>query len=75
MLPAKNGANEKLAEILNGLIRNIEVQSDADACYAIAAENAAIAGQGAFRLNTVYWATTASNRTSGSIRSATPSAS
>lgn len=53
VLPARD-ATQKQADIRNGLIRNIEVNSDADACYAMATENAAIAGQGAFRVNKEY---------------------
>lgn len=53
VLPARDATKEG-ADIRNGLIRNIEVNSDADACYAIAVENAAIAGQGLFRVVTEY---------------------
>jgi hypothetical protein len=54
VLPAKGDATQDTAEVLNGLIRNIEAQSDADSCYCIAAENAAVASQGAFRIVTEY---------------------
>lgn len=54
VLPAKGDATQETAEVLNGLIRNIEAQSDADSCYCIAAENAAVASQGAFRIVTEY---------------------
>jgi hypothetical protein len=54
VLPAKGKASKDIAEVFTGLIRNIEAQSDADACYCIAAENAAIASQGAFRIVREY---------------------
>lgn len=54
VLPAKGNASKEVAEVFTGLIRNIEAQSDADACYCFAAENAAIASQGAFRIVRVY---------------------
>lgn len=54
VLPAKGKASKDIAEVFTGLIRNVEAQSDADACYCIAAENAAIASQGAFRIVRVY---------------------
>jgi len=54
VLPAKGKADKIVAEVFTGLIRNIEAQSDADACYCYAAENAAVANQGAFRIVTEY---------------------
>lgn len=54
VLPAKGEASKEKAEIYNGLIRNIEAESDADACYSIALENAGISGQGAFLIETEY---------------------
>lgn len=54
VLPAKDGATVEAAEIFNGLIRNIEVQSVAKAAYTKAAENAAQAGIGGWRVVTQY---------------------
>lgn len=54
VLPAKDGATVEAAEIFNGLIRNIEVQSMAKAAYTKAAENAAQAGIGGWRVVTQY---------------------
>lgn len=54
VLPSKGPASQDIAEIENGIIRSIEAQSDAAACYVIAAENAAKSGQGAFRIVTQY---------------------
>lgn len=52
--PAGSEASEEIAEIYTGLIRNIEVQSDAQTTYVLAAESAARCGWGAFRLTTEY---------------------
>lgn len=54
VLPAKDGATVEAAEIFNGLIRNIEQQSIARAAYTKAAENAAQAGIGGWRVVTQY---------------------
>lgn len=54
VLPAKDGATVEAAEIFNGLIRNIEVQSMAKAAYTKATENAAQAGIGGWRVVTQY---------------------
>lgn len=54
VLPAKDGATIEAAEIFNGLIRNIEQQSVARAAYTKAAENAAQAGIGGWRVVTQY---------------------
>jgi hypothetical protein len=52
--PADSGADVKTAEIINGLIRNIEVTSDADAATDTAVEQAVDRGLGYFRINTRY---------------------
>jgi hypothetical protein len=54
VLPAKDGATVEAAEIFNGLIRHIEQQSVARAAYTKAAENAAQAGIGGWRIVTQY---------------------
>lgn len=54
VLPAKGEASQETADILNGVIRDIEAESDATACYVIAVDNAAQTGQGAFRIVTEY---------------------
>lgn len=54
VLPARGPASQDKADILTGIIRSIEAESDAAACYVKAASNAAQAGQGAFRILTEY---------------------
>lgn len=54
VLPARGKASQDKADMLNGMIRSIEAESDADACYEKAASNVAQAGQGAFRIVTDY---------------------
>ncbi|MBS0219148.1 MAG: hypothetical protein JSR91_00250 [Proteobacteria bacterium] len=54
VLPAKGPASQQTADILNGVIRDIEAESDAVACYVYAVDNAAQSGQGAFRIVTEY---------------------
>ncbi len=44
--PVGNGSNKETAHILNGLIKNIEVQSGADAVYDTALDNSVTAGVG-----------------------------
>lgn len=48
------GATGEVAEVLNGLIRNIEAESRADHAYVTAAENAAYCGMGHWRVTTEY---------------------
>lgn len=48
------GASEEVADVLNGLIRNIESQSRADQAYTTGAENAAYCGMGHWRVTTEY---------------------
>ena len=52
--PVDSKADPKTAEILTGLIRNIEVQSKADVAYDTAAESAIQCGKGSFRIITQY---------------------
>ena len=47
-------ASEEVAEILNGLIRNIEYTSDADVAYDTALDHAVTGGFGYFRIATDY---------------------
>lgn len=54
VLPSKGPASQEKADIFAGVIRSIEAESDATACYVRAAANAAQAGQGAFRVLTKY---------------------
>ena len=49
-----SGADPKTAEIMTGLIRNIEVQSNADIAYDTAGESCVNCGIGAFRIVTEY---------------------
>lgn len=52
--PVDDGANEETAEILNGLIRNIEYTSNADVAYDTALDHAVTGGFGYFRISTEY---------------------
>lgn len=52
--PVDSEADPKVAELLGGLIRHIEYDSDADAAYDTALEGAARIGFGYFRLVTEY---------------------
>lgn len=52
--PVDDKADKKTAEVINGLIRNIEDQSRASYVYAIGAENSVTCGQGACRIVTQY---------------------
>lgn len=52
--PVDSQADPQTAEILNGLIRNIEVSSNADVAYDTAFEGAVGNGFGYFRINTAY---------------------
>lgn len=51
VLPADNDADVETAEIINGLIRNIQVSSDADVATDTAIESAVSGGFGYFRIN------------------------
>lgn len=52
--PQDSGADKRTAEIINGLIRNIETTSDADVAYDTAIEHAVGQGFGFWRINTAY---------------------
>ena len=52
--PADSGADPETAEVINGLIRQIEASSDADVAYDTAVECAVSGGFGYFRINTRY---------------------
>ena len=52
--PVDSKADPETAEIISGLIKNIENQNNAEICYDTAAESAAICGFGAFRIGTDY---------------------
>lgn len=52
--PVDDNGDEETAEILNGLIRNIEYSSQADIAYDTALESAVTCGMGFFRICTEY---------------------
>lgn len=52
--PVDDAADPKTAEIMNGLIRNIEYTSDADIAYDTATESAVSMGWGYFRIDYDY---------------------
>ena len=52
--PIGDGANRQTAEILNGLIRNIEYTSNAEVAYDTALDSAVTGGFGYFRIATQY---------------------
>lgn len=52
--PVDDDASEETAEILNGLIRAIEYQSNADVAYDTAGGHAVAGGYGYFRISTDY---------------------
>lgn len=52
--PVDNGADVETAEVLQGVIRHIEQNSDADVAYDCAAADAATIGIGYFRILTCY---------------------
>ena len=52
--PADDAADAETAEILNGIIRNIEQSSNAEVAYDTALECAVAGGFGFFRINTAY---------------------
>lgn len=54
VIPADSGADPETAEMMSGLIRNIEVSSDADIAYDTAVEGAVSGGFGYFRINIAY---------------------
>jgi len=52
--PVDDGADKRTAEILGGLIRNIQVSSNADDAHDTAAEHAIYGGEGYWRIITDY---------------------
>lgn len=54
VIPQDSNADPETAEIISGLIRNIEVSSDADIAYDTAIDSAVAGGFGYFRINTAY---------------------
>ena len=54
VVPADSNADVETAEIMSGLIRNIEVSSDADVAYDTAADNAVSGGFGYIMVNTAF---------------------
>lgn len=54
VLPADSGADKKTAELLGGLIRNIQVASSADDAHDLGAEHAVYGGEGYWRVVTDY---------------------
>jgi hypothetical protein len=52
--PVDDGADRETADIINGLIRNIEVTSNADVAYDTAVDNAVSGGFGYWRVNIDY---------------------
>lgn len=52
--PVGDGADQRIAEIYSGLIRNIEQTSKADVAYDTAADFAVSSGRGFFRIDTDY---------------------
>lgn len=52
--PADSEADPETAEVFNGLIKNIEVSSNAEVAYDTALEHAVFGGFGYFRVNTAY---------------------
>ena len=52
--PVDSGADKKTAELLGGLIRNIQVSSAADDAHDVAAEHSIYGGEGYWRIVTEY---------------------
>jgi hypothetical protein len=60
--PVDSGADKKTAEILGGLIRNIQVSSAADDAHDLAAEHSVYGGEGYWRVVTEYESETSFNQ-------------
>lgn len=54
VLPVDDKGDPEIAELLNGIIRHIEVNSDADVAYDTACDNQVTHGEGFFRIVTDY---------------------
>jgi hypothetical protein len=52
--PVDSGSDRQTAEVIQGLIKNIEVQSDANIAYDTAFDGAVSCGFGAFRISSEY---------------------
>ena len=52
--PVDDGADVEVAEIIQGIVRNIEMISSAETCYDTAARNSVMAGVGWLRVRTDY---------------------
>lgn len=52
--PVDNGADKKTAQLLGGLIRNIQIASTADTAHDLAAEHSILGGEGYWRIITQY---------------------
>lgn len=62
VLPVDNKADKKTAEILGGLIRNIQTSSNADDAHDVAAEHCIYGGEGYWRVITEYESETSFNQ-------------
>jgi hypothetical protein len=60
--PADNGADKKTAEIIAGLVRNIQVASGSDEAHDTAAEHSIYGGEGYWRVVTEYESPTSFNQ-------------
>lgn len=54
VMPQDSNADVETADVMSGLIRNIETSSDADIAYDTAVEHAVTSGRGYFRINLAY---------------------
>lgn len=54
VLPMDSKADKDVAEMLNGVIRHIEYQSDADTAYDTASQDQVVSGEGYWRILTEY---------------------
>lgn len=62
VLPASDGSDKKVAEIMSGLIRNIQNDSNADEAHDTAAEHSIYGGEGYWRVITEYESETSFNQ-------------
>lgn len=62
VMPVDDFSDEKTAEILAGLIRNIQTSSNADDAHDIAAEHAVYGGEGFWRIITEYESSSSFNQ-------------
>lgn len=52
--PADDGADKRTAELIAGLVRNVQASSDADTAHDLAAEHAIYGGEGYWRIDTEF---------------------